>query len=186
MTNTLALNPVSPKQTDFINLLLKERVVPDAIREAALTVTDKRVASGLIGAMIGLPKKVVDPAAAARAELAELLATAEISKYAIPAAALVPMGFNVGNDLLFIEIRRAPGGRVYMRRLHGAPGAFRRSILGPTLQVGLLKLVKGRHVEFAALFGKSFGVCGRCAAPLTDAESRRVQFGPECRKVFGL
>jgi hypothetical protein len=183
-------NIVTPKQTDFINVLLRDRIVPDHLRAAATTVRDSRQASHVIDTL-----KLCKPApkggvpANARSVYLAALEDAENSKYAVPTrylrAALPSLAPWFTGDLVFLEIRKY-GGRKYFSRLIGAPGQFARYRVPVAEGIVLLKFIQGRHVEFAKLFADNHGVCGRCAAELTDEESRRTGFGPTCRKIFGI
>jgi len=181
---------VTPKQTDYINLLLKQRAVGDSLRKAAVLVKTKAEASLLIDAMVKAPR-VPAPAAnvGPRPAYFAALADAENSKYAIPTrylrGAFPTLAPWLKNDLLFLEIRNY-GGRQYFSRLTGAPGAFNRTRVPMVEGTQLLKFIAGRHVEFAKLFADEHGVCGRCAADLTDEVSRATGFGPTCRAIFGL
>ena len=183
-------NIVSPKQTDFINTLLRERSVGDSLRNAAALVKTTTEASMLINALLKAPR-AAKPVAAndPRRDYLAALADAENSKYAIPTRylrdALPTLAHWFNNDLLFLEIRNY-GGRKYFSRLVGAPGRFSRYRVPVTEGTVLLKFIAGRHIEFARLFAEHHKVCGRCAADLTDEESRRTGFGPTCRKAFGI
>jgi hypothetical protein len=184
---------VSPKQTDFINSLLRDREVGDSLRKAAGLVKTSKEASMLIDAMLKAPrvprKVTIVTGDSARAEYLAALAGAEATKYAIPTRylrdTLPRLAAWMTNDLLFLEIRNY-GGRKYFSRLTGAPGTFNRSRIPMAEATVLLQFIAGRHVEFSRLFAEHHGVCGRCAADLTDEESRRTGFGPTCRKAFGI
>lgn len=66
----------------------------------------------------------------------------------------------------------------------GAPGDVRRTPLGArraTAIVGnLLALSDEALAKAQADYGQKMGECGRCGAPLTDVESRRIGLGPDC------
>lgn len=181
----------TPPQVGFINALLRDRDVPSNLLEAAKVCRSKAEASMLITALKALPWKPKAPAAAgAYPEYLDALKAAEVSKYAVPTrylhAAFPEFAATLKGDLLFLEVRNIGHGKRVFRRLVGAPGRFSRYNLPVAVRVGLLRFINGRHVEFARLFSEHYSVCGRCAAELTDADSRAAGFGPECRKVFGI
>ena len=182
-------NIITPRQTGFINTLLSEREVPTPLLDAAKRVATSVEASHLINALMVLPRRAAARPAVSPEyrEYLEALAAVEVSKYAVPTRYLVAFpGFaRMQGDLLFFEVRNY-GGKRYLNRLVGAPGAFSRYRVGRADALGLLRLIKGRHIEFAGLFAEHYKCCGRCAAPLTDQTSRETGFGPECRKAFGL
>lgn len=178
-------NPMTPRQTDFINTLLRERDVDTAVRNLATQIVTSLEASLYINTLLKYPKLALAANSALTAYRAAL-ADAEVSKYAVPTRYLTAYpALNLTGDLLFLEVRNY-NGRKYFARLSGAPGRFSRRRLPLAEGTALLKLIHGRHVEFARLFSQHYKVCGRCAADLTDQESRESGFGPTCRKVFGL
>jgi hypothetical protein len=75
---------------------------------------------------------------------------------------------------------------VYMRRLIGAPGDFLRIKLKPTTVDTLAELLADDSLRYAQTFGRVYTCCGKCGAPLTDDESRRLAIGPKCRGAWGL
>lgn len=183
--------PASAAQTSFIANLLQKREVPAdvqaAIKAQPLT---SRQASAFIDLLKTLPFKTVAVAEGEATPWQKFLAEfegVENSKYAIKGAYLAAIpSLGIGdNDMLFLEVKTWQGKR-YLNRLTGAPGDFVRTRFPLAEGTLLLKFIKGRHVEFAQAFGEHYTVCGRCAAPLTDAESRRVHLGPDCRKLWGL
>lgn len=124
------------------------------------------------------------------AEVQERLNLVPTGRYAVPAADVQRLFPNApdpvgGNDHLFLKVYRYKQ-RLYMVRLYGSVGDFRSERLKPTTVLALAGLVRPRALELSQLFGQLFRVCGRCAAPLTDPESRRLSLGPDCRQVFGL
>lgn len=182
---TTTVYPASNAQMSFINDLLAKREVPAQIVEvikSTQTLTSRQ-ASGWIDTLKGYPY-------ASKAPVSDFYAAfegVEDSKYAIPGSLLaVVMPDSIKDDeLLFLEVKTYKGRR-YLNRLHGAPGDFTRTRFPMATGAVLLKFIKGRHVEFAQLFGEHYTCCGRCAAPLTDKLSRELHVGPECRKVWGL
>lgn len=69
----------------------------------------------------------------------------------------------------------------------GAPGNVRRTPMGARRAVAvvtnLLTLSDGALAKAQADYGQKMGECGRCGAPLTDVESRRLGLGPDCAKA---
>lgn len=181
--------PASEAQKSFIaNLIAKRQVPADTL--AAIRGTEdmtSRQASAFIDLLKSFPfaPKPED----AESPFAKFLAAfegVENSKYAVPGAYFgIVLPALAKDELLFFEVKTWQGRR-YLNRLHGAPGDFTRTRLSFEDGTKVLGILRARHVEFAQAFGEHFTVCGRCAAPLTDAESRRVHLGPECRKVWGL
>lgn len=184
------MTTITPAQTDYINSLLRSRNVPEALIAEAKRVSTKVDASRVITALKLTPYKPRSAAVKRTPEhqaYVDALAAVEVSKYAVPTAylRLALPEMNLKGDLLFLEVRNYSGRRQFFR-LSGAPGRFNRYRIEREAAIGLLKFIAGRHVEFAKLFSEHYGVCGRCAAELTDQESRETGFGPTCRKVFGI
>lgn len=180
----------SQKQLDFIAKLRTERTLTpfnerEYQREAAEGLTIRQ-ATYWIDEYLRAPRNTpAAPGPVGNADVIAALEDVELSKYAVPAHALMIPGVEVKGDLLFLEVRRFKS-TTYMRRLHGAPGRFQRTRFTPSQTIALAAVIKGKHVEFARLFGEHYACCGRCGAELTDQRSREVFLGPECRKVFGV
>lgn len=193
--------PATERQIKFLNTLAAERKVPaswselpDMIRNGL----DSREASLLIQKALDYPKVEAEysvaaanfsqPALLEAARAQDALRSIPKSKYAIPFAELelyVPNIQSYGNDLLFFEVKEFRK-HLYMNRLRGSVGGFRRTRLRYADIISLANLIKEDPTAAAVRFGQHFGVCGRCAAQLTDAESRARFMGPVCARVMGL
>lgn len=179
--------PASDKQRDFIARLLTERVVDAGLRaqlETALAhdTIDIAEASKVITKLMSAPRtKAVTNNPAGQA----LLASIPKSRYAIGEVDLTGSSITVNNDLLFVEVREYMG-TLYMRRLHGAPGAFTRSKLTMEQVRDIVGIIATDPYKYTRLFGQHHTCCGSCGAELTDERSRELQLGPECRKKFGF
>lgn len=88
-----------------------------------------------------------------------------------------------GQDYLFFEVKKMPrkSTRV-INRLVGAPGKFKRSHLPAALRNELLGHLESEAFAYQAAltFAQIYQVCGRCAAELTDTDSRERKFGLRC------
>jgi hypothetical protein len=183
----MALYPASEKQVTFIKSLLDERVIPEGyaaeIREQISIFTSKR-ASEVISALMAAPRK--PKGVAPVVPIADVLAGIPNAKYAIPAYELSVEALDrpFGGDILFVEVKEYMG-RVYMRRLQGAPGAFVRSKIPASDVAVYAGIIKQDSYKYTRLFGEHYQCCGKCGAELTDEESRRLMLGPVCRKAFG-
>ena len=84
-------------------------------------------------------------------------------------------------EYTFFEVKKLRGRRV-VRRLTGAPGKFNRGFLPAETASELFDLLSQEAVAYQAAltFGQIYSVCGRCAAELTDNDSRERKFGPIC------
>ena len=162
--------PASEKQISFVKSLLEGREV-DADRAAD------------IDALLTLPKR---PRAKAPNAMQALLASVPKSKYAIPTAELefTDADDAFRGDLVFVELREYMQ-TLYMRQLHGAPGAFSRSRLTTTSVKAIIEILARDPYKYTRLFGENYACCGSCGAELTDPRSRELFLGPECRKKFG-
>ncbi len=181
------MNTPSIKQIEFIAKLKDERDITPEMR--GLVPKTSQEASLMITTFLACAKKS-QPASGVWAEVQDRLALIPTGRYAVPAEdvqRLFPSATNVlsGNDHLFLKVYRYKQ-RLYMVRLYGSVGDFRTERIKPATQLALAALVRPRALELSQLFGTLFRVCGRCAAPLTDPESRRLSLGPDCRQVFGL
>lgn len=186
MTTTLTLIPASDKQIKFLSDLLAAReTTPDELEmwTAALEsgYFDKKGASSLIDELLKRPK-VAKPKSGMQA----LLASVPKSKYAVPVAELefTDADDKFTGDLVFIELKEYMQ-TLYMRQLHGAPGAFNRSKLSSKSVKAIIEIVAKDAYKYAKIFGEHYTCCGSCGAELTDPKSRELMLGPECRKKFG-
>lgn len=197
MTTTIETKarPASEAQVKFINDLFAKRDLPAlvlAMKPDASKISMTQ-ASGLIDMLKGYPVKAVAPAPdKAPGQSTYDLYKDELekvpnSKYAIRTDMLkvALVGFPLHGDMLFLEVRTYKG-RKSILRLTGAPGAFSRGRIAPATAITLLRIIATDPVRCAREFGEHYKVCGRCAAELTDPVSRATQFGPECRKAFGI
>lgn len=180
----------STKQLDFIAKLRGERTLTTFRErqyqgEAAAGLTMRQATYWIEEHLNAARNTPAAPGPIGNAAVIAALEGVELSKYAVPAHALMIPGVEVKGDLLFLEVRRFKE-TTYMRRLHGSPGDFTRSRFTPAQTIALAAVIKGKHEELARLFGEHFTCCGRCGAPLTDQKSRQTFLGPECRKVFAL
>ncbi len=175
----------TPKQISFVRDLLATREV-DADIAAHIEDTisagyySKWHASEDINAFLALPKR-----AKATGGMQALLSSVPKSKYAIPAAELELSSVQIANDLFFVEIKEYMN-TLYIRSLHGAPGAFNRAKLTAEQTKDVIAILATDPYKYTQLFGKHHSCCGSCGAELTDARSRELQLGPECRKKFGF
>lgn len=178
----------SERQLTFISDLLDEKDI-DAERaaefRAALASYNRKDASTLIDMLLKLPKRI-HKVAPAKGSLQEALTKAPKSKYAIPNDELdISLEYTkLSSDHLFVEIREYMG-NLYMRRLHGAPGGFSRSRVNNVDAIAIIEHIAKDPYKYARKFGEIYSCCGSCGAELTDARSRELLLGPECRKKFG-
>lgn len=84
-------------------------------------------------------------------------------------------------EYLFFEVKKLRGRRV-IRRLTGAPGRFNRTALPAAAAEELLNHLENQAIAYQAAitFAEIYKVCGRCAAELTDTQSRERRLGPIC------
>lgn len=179
----LTLKPASEKQVGFLRSLMERGHGTDELRdEIALRIEedtlDSRRASDYIDVLLKTkPTK--------KSGMQELLSRVPKSKYAIPAEELELSSIETKNDLLFVEVKEYMG-TLYMRQLHGSVGDFNRSKLETQQVRDVLEIIASDPYKYARTFGKHHACCGSCGAELTDARSRELQLGPECRKKFGF
>lgn len=180
MENLTNLAGATPRQQEFIIDLLAKReyTLGDVV------IDSPKAASNLIDTLLKAPLKAK---ADRDEELYEALCKVQKSKYAVPTAELIMDFFDekIDNDLLFVEVREYEG-RLYIRRLHGAPGAFNRSKLSRRDSLAVLAQIAQDTYKYARLFGEHYQCCGKCGAELTDEKSRKFQLGPDCRKAWGF
>lgn len=102
-------------------------------------------------------------------------------KFAIRTAALTTAYSD--NEYAFFEVRKTAKSRA-IRRLHGAPGAFFRSVLSPAARTEVLEYLSDpdRVLEAGKTFTREYSRCYRCGAELTDDQSRADSLGPVCKK----
>jgi hypothetical protein len=187
VTITEAFRPgteASPKQISFVRDLIATRAVDADIAShidevISLGFYSKSHASADIDAFLKLPKR-----AKASGGMQALLASVPKSKYAIPAAELELSSIEVKNDLLFVEVKEYMQ-TLYMRQLHGAPGGFTRTKLTTEQTKDIIAIIAADPYKYTRIFGTHYSCCGSCGAELTDARSRELMLGPECRKKFG-
>ena len=178
----------SEKQISFVRDLMANREVADDLVEhiseaIELGVYSKKHASVDIDAFLKLPKRA--KATKSASPMQSLLASVPKSKYAIPADEHELTSVEVTNDIMFVEIKEYMS-TLYMRQLHGAPGSFNRSKLTSDQVADVIAILSRDPYKYTRLFGEHYACCGSCGAELTDARSRELQLGPECRKKFGF
>lgn len=176
MNNDIA----TPKQKDFILSLVADRAVPAEFRttiDEEWTDLTKAVASEFINALKLLPY----------AQKVSHLDGLTHSYYAIPAFMVNPAltDIEINNDMMFVVVAQYMN-TVYMKQVHGSVENFARSRMSARDVRAVAKVLKTDPLRFIQLFGESHGVCGKCAAKLTDQKSRETGFGPDCRKQLGL
>lgn len=180
--------PATDKQTGFISKLLTEKkltvtTVASINAELGAGISKMR-ASNLISYLLKQPRATVALTVAAPSPLDGL----PHSRYALDTDLLRLTLTSVAidtNDTLFVEIREYKG-RTYMRRLVGNPGDFLRFRVSREDERVIADAIRVNPLEAAQRFGERFAVCGKCGAPLTDEESRRLSLGPVCKGAFGL
>lgn len=182
--------PASDKQIGFLSDLLASKEYDEDVKttlydQIECGTLDRATASSYIDALINSPR--IACSSTARNEMQELLGSIPKSKYAIPTDELfdfeVEDKFN--GDIAFFELKEYMN-TLYIRQLHGAPGAFTRSKLSADGVRAVVSLLKLDPYKYARLFGEHYACCGSCGAELTDSRSRELQLGPECRKKFGF
>jgi hypothetical protein len=188
MTTTFI--PASKKQIDFLTDLLATRVCDQELKDIWFThiyegTLDKRTASTAIDTLVNAPRKTDD--AVPKSKMQTLLASIPKSKYAVPVSELMftEVEDDFKGDLVFLELKEFQG-TLYVRRLDGAPGGFTRSRMTLPQVTELMNLVKQDPHKYVKIFGEHYTCCGSCGSPLTDARSRELMLGPECRKKFGF
>lgn len=154
------------KQINFIVGLRVERGLPEMLAEEMSAMT-KSAASEEIGRLLKMPK-------AGNAAKAEEVAV-EPGYYAVEYEGV----------LRFYKVKEGKGrweGRTFINR-------YKSDYLDRTSRVEqyLARVAIAADPKAAAMrFAAEIGRCYACGRTLTDAESRRLGIGPECRKVRGF
>lgn len=184
---------LTEKQEALIGTLLNEKAVPEAFRASLGTISSLTLpeASRAIDALFRFPKKQshTEKVQAQLADLNRALAAIPLSFYAIPMDDIgdALTSTRGDNDFLFVRLtENTRSKRRFLNQIHGAPGGFWKSGLRRDDTLVILKHLASDPQKFALLFAEKHEVCGKCGADLTDPESRRLKFGPTCRKVWGL
>lgn len=185
----MTVRTITEKQEALIGKLLLEKSLPEGFREAlgsvsALTMQD---ASATIDTLFRFPRK---PSGGDKMQaLAAALSAVPLSYYAIP---MDDIGHALtstrgDNDFLFVQTtQNNRSKRRFVSQVHGSAGGFWKSNLRPDDALAIMKHIGADPVKFSLLFAEKHEVCGKCGADLTDPESRRLKFGPTCRKAWGL
>jgi hypothetical protein len=186
---TINANPASEKQISFLSDLLASRECDAEMYDELISaihedMLDKRQASAAIDKLVNAPRKKKE---GAKSPFQELLSTIPKSKYAVPTDELIASEFEdmFSGDIVFLELKEFMG-TLYMRSLHGAPGRFTRARIAADATKYFVKLIATDPYKYTKLFGDHYACCGSCGAELTDARSRELMLGPECRKKFGF
>lgn len=158
------------KQTNFMETLLKDRDVPEA--RAAATLEKLRAggyssaeASRAITELLTMPRKAVSPA------------------YSPTPTVEVPIGMHELNDIIF-KVYKTRNGHIVTKELviwDDKPSFEYRG------KAGLKGLSDDTRLsdEAAAKFGRTYGICVRCARHLTDERSIAVGYGATCASNEG-
>lgn len=181
--------PASTKQLEFLSDLLATRECDTDFRDTCLDLShtdkmSKQLASVAIDLLINAPRI---KNAKSTSPLQDFFAGVPKSKYAVPVSELEFGEYEdtFKTDLVFVELKEYRG-TLYARRLIGAPGAFTRTKMTIGETKALFGIITQDPHKYARIFGEHYACCGSCGAELTDARSRELQLGPECRKKFGL
>lgn len=187
----------TPKQIEFVQKLIDERDVPDAIVSDIWSVcrdpkaTPREHVSPLIDGLLKMPKKVaVIGASAVSVTGGTPLATLPLGRYAIDMREAVGVmtdkcPVSTGNDLMFVRVAEYRGTR-YLRVLEGAPGAFHQHKVARADAIALAGVVARDPQAAGKRFSEEYTCCARCLSELTDQTSRATGYGPDCRKAMGL
>lgn len=177
----------TPAQINFLHDLLAKHEVAEDYKDQLLEgIMDETIERRDVSAAIDFLKS--QPRAKKGASFTQtLLSRIPKSKYAIPFIEIETedpsIGFDTSNDNVFFEVKQY-NGHLYMRQLHGAPGDFVRSRVPMDVTKAVVAIVERDPYKYVKLFGELYTCCGCCGAPLTDARSRELMLGPECRKKF--
>lgn len=154
------------KQIGFIVNLRNERALPSMEAEEMAVLT-KKAASAEIDRLMKMPKVGV----AAKAEEVKV----EPGYYAVEYAGV----------LRFYKVKEGKGkwtGRTFINR-------YKSDYLDRTSRAeqaaARVAIAADPHAA-AVRFAAEIGACYACGRQLTDAESRRLGIGPECRKARGF
>lgn len=201
MTKTMSSNPkhrIAPGTINYLTDLVRDRDVKpgktagECLAELthwlANPATTQKDASDMIDRVKKLPKRAA-PAPAAPAPSAWSKTPYPAVPEAVPSAKFavlsellteIPGAWRT-QEYLFFEVKKLHGRRV-IRKLTGAPGRFNRTAIPAALASELYGHLEDEKFSFQAskTFGEIYSVCGRCAAELTDDQSRERKFGPVC------
>lgn len=198
MTNLLSSSATAPQVSFIRDLLSKKELdatrrsfIEDRIATNTLTKAEASMAITILKAEKDVRKAPVfapAPADDTRAKVLAVLETIPHGRYAIPtdevAGALTHTDVQ-GNDLLFIRVSEYRK-TLYMRRLHGAPGAFATSRVSIADALTIARVLADKPERYGKIFADHYTCCARCLAPLTDPLSRETGYGPTCRQAYGL
>lgn len=111
-------------------------------------------------------------------ELAQILATLPVSKYAVWSS--------VGEYWVFVEVREQKStGKRYLNKLLGAPGHWAwANGLSITWMLSMAKTLAKNPTAHALNYCEQFTRCSACDSPLSNAKSIAEAMGPVCRKKF--
>lgn len=180
--------PHSAKQAEFLTKLVRERDMGGTVDQDLAVVTrwlaQDRTAGEVsiqIDKALGCPRRSAVAAAVTHRAIPESVPS---SKFAILTELLAeaPAGWRT-QEYLFFEVKKLPRKDLrVVNRLLGAPGGFSRTRLPLALRNELISILEKPEVayEAAVTFGSIYQVCGRCAAELTDNDSRERGFGLHC------
>lgn len=198
MSTTTTARPASAKSLTFLTRLVDERdaspgkTVETCRAELATWLTtgpDQKAVSAMIDRLLARPRRAYVATSVAGAYTPYPAISKEVpnSKFAVLSELLtkIPESW-AKQEMLFFEVKELRGKRV-LRRLTGAPGDFHRSFVPAGLAAELLTLLEDQAFAWQAAltFGKTYTVCGKCSAPLTDDLSRERSIGPICWDMMG-
>lgn len=183
----------TPAQLSFLHDLLAKHEVAEDYKDQLLDgimdeTIERRDVSAAIDFIKSQPRK-----RGGSSPMQSLLSRIPKSKYAVPFIEIEieieiddpSVGFDTNNDSVFFEVKQY-NGHLYMRQLRGAPGDFARSRVDMGVMKAVVAIIERDPYKYARLFGELHTCCGSCGAPLTDARSRELMLGPECRKKFDI
>lgn len=90
----------------------------------------------------------------------------------------------IEGKLRFFKVNNVEAGKwegwVFVEELFGSQGSFNHVAIKGKAKFDILKAI-AQDEDSLARFGQELGICGMCASPLTDEESRAIGIGPVCR-----
>lgn len=192
----------------------KTRPATDAQLRYAGDLIAKRVTTGLGAADLATMAAIAGKIGVTGGECSALIDALKAAPYAPRAPreaepqSSVPAGRyalpHAEDVIAFVQVDRPEkgryAGRVFVKRLYGAPGDFRKVDLPRAEQARILAVLEAdtlhdvfrddddvEHVQSltgpraaAVRFSRHFTVCSACLSPLSDALSRQRGLGPVC------
>jgi hypothetical protein len=171
--------PASQKQIEYVLNLQADRMLPDDYKVKDV-IDLERMERDEVSSLINLLKTFTRRDSGSH-----------IKPFKMPAGRYALQGSSAesASEWRFYEVTKPTEGRwsgyTFIKRLIGAPGAYRKIDIAMHERMKLLDRIEADPKQAMVDYGLQSGVCGKCHSPLSDPVSLERGIGPICFGKLG-